>query len=474
MRFCGSINDVVPVDGADDAPIAARRPSRFSLFKSRSSARLYDNAGNNARPSRDGLHSAPKPKQSDEASGGGAKPRKSHSAPSKGSGATVTEVVPPSAELVIEGVGGVTAEVADEYCADVLGPAVVKELRAPEWASRVRGVESLKSLLVQTAAAVRGSDAPSDGSGQQLLLFKATATVLARLLQDKVVPVYLPALELLAVAFSSPIVDPLPSSLAIEAVGHFGAQLVLRAGSSNVRAREESAAALLTLARCERVGAAVVCGHTLRPLTNAKSQAAATGRLDLIRSLLKEFGVGGPSSFELEAVLDFILPLCDAAHEKVREAATAALVEAHGAKPAATLLHIHKRRPSLAPLLTAKIAPPDGNGDGSGDGSARLPPAKMGGTGGRRLAPLAANGSTIGALPGNAGGRRLELPTARPALAALNKKGGASPPRTAAKQPSRDALREARALGVVEASAGSMDEVEEGLMSAILDASAAP
>ena len=59
-------------------------------------------------------------------------------------------------------------------------------------------------------------------------------------------------------------------------------------------------------------------------------------------------------------------------------------------------------------------------------------------------------------------------------MAALNKKGGASPPRTAAKQPSRDALREARALGVVELSAGSMDEVEEGLMSAILDASAAP
>ena len=202
----------------------------------------------------------------------------------------------------------------------------------------MHGLESLQAMVKRS-----GSSSPAE----QLALFKASITALARLLQDKVVPVYLPvrraaparprqersgaassqpgalcatisraarcalrlsgasaryrlplrpsaaqALQLLEETFAAPRLGELPQALPTSAVDLLAPQLVTRAGSSNVRAREDSSSALLRLARNPCVGAAAVAPHTLRALPNAKSQHAALGRLELLNSLITDCGVG--------------------------------------------------------------------------------------------------------------------------------------------------------------------------------------
>ena len=70
---------------------------------------------------------------------------------------------------------------------------------------------------------------------EPLPLYKACVTVLARALQDKVVPVFLPALQLLVDVYSDDFLAKLPSGMPLDPLPLFARQLVLRSGSSNVR-----------------------------------------------------------------------------------------------------------------------------------------------------------------------------------------------------------------------------------------------
>ena len=70
---------------------------------------------------------------------------------------------------------------------------------------------------------------------EPLPLYKACVTVLARALQDKVVPVFLPALQLLVDVYSDAFLSKLPSGMPLDPLPLFARQLVLRSGSSNVR-----------------------------------------------------------------------------------------------------------------------------------------------------------------------------------------------------------------------------------------------
>ena len=168
------------------------------------------------------------------------------------------KVVPPQSRLdrlgeyVIEG-GPYTAEQVDEYLTNVLGSACTKNLRSAAWAQRVQvytcygythcgyilatavltvaicllwqGLELLSSLLHNRKMSVQ----------QPLPLYKACVTVLARALQDKVVPVFLPALQLLIDVYSDDFLLQLPAGQPLHPLPLFARQLVLRSGSSNVR-----------------------------------------------------------------------------------------------------------------------------------------------------------------------------------------------------------------------------------------------
>jgi len=90
-----------------------------------------------------------------------------------------------------------------------------------------QGLELLSSLLHERKSPVQ----------QPLPLYKACVTVLARALQDKVVPVFLPALQLLVDVYSDGFLSQLPAGQPLHPLPLFARQLVLRSGSSNVRSR---------------------------------------------------------------------------------------------------------------------------------------------------------------------------------------------------------------------------------------------
>lgn len=232
--------------------------------------RLESEAGSKQQKSgRDGLSTAPSPNKKG-AAGGERSGLHSAPTPSDGLGGAL-------GDFIIEGPGGPTAEQVDAYLTDVLGPKVVKSLRASEWSERVTGLEQLTKLVQEDGSAAApstprptGSDGePLGESAARAALFRAIISVLARALQDKVVPVFLPAISLLTSVYCDEFLKPLgkDSTLPRNALPTFAGQLVSRAGSSNQRAREESSAALLHLARCATVGAAAIGPWALKPLS---------------------------------------------------------------------------------------------------------------------------------------------------------------------------------------------------------------
>jgi len=277
-------------------------------------------------------HSAPRFARPEEGSGDRASVQKS---PSGAKEPKEGEVGPPPlapaqsrqdrlGEYVIEG-PSVTAAQVDEYLTNVLGSVCTKNLRSAAWAQRVQGLELISSLLHDRARAV-----------QPLPLYKACVSVLARALQDKVVPVFLPALQLLVDVYSDDFLSQLPAGQPLHPLPLFARQLVLRSGSSNVRAKEESIGAVMQMARSAHVGPAELAPYVLHPLANGKEKSvhAALGRLELLHSLVIKHGFSPEHGFGVAAVLPFVLPLCSSASDKTREAASALLREAHAEYPA--------------------------------------------------------------------------------------------------------------------------------------------
>jgi len=230
-------------------------------------------------------------------------------------------------EFIIEKPSGRSASEVDAYLADIISQPTARNLRSTQWAERVQGLEEVKARLT----ASRRVAVP-----EQLAVFKACVTVLARLLQDRVVPVYLPALELLVDLFHDEHLAALPPHLGRAAVALTCDQMVLRCGSSNGRARDESIDAVFHCARSHALGPQAVAPHVLKPLANVKSSQAAIGRLELLHRLVIKFGFVRSSGLTHERVVAFAAPLCHSAAEKAREAAFALLKEARLADPAAT------------------------------------------------------------------------------------------------------------------------------------------
>ena len=361
--------------------------------------------------SRVGLHSAPPLKRIP--SGAGTAKEAAVRAPSP----EPFEPIQGLTEFIVEKSGSRTPAEVDAYLGDVLGLPTVRNLRSVQWAERVQGLEEVKARL---EASRQGSTA------EQLPVFKACVTVLSRLLQDRVVPVFLPALELLVALFHDAHMAALPSHLPRAAVAHTCDQMVLRCGSSNGRARDESIDAVLHCARSTTLGPQAVAQHVLKPLANSKSQQAAVGRLELLHRLVIKYGLSKASGLTVERVLAFGAPLCNAAGEKAREAAFAVIKEARVAEPAATDAVLSASYPSVLAALDPKAERP-----------AEVSSKR------RALPPIGARPPPSGFFDGASvdsvvvGGKRpLDGPTPTPAAAAPPRSFLAPPPKASQVAPS--------------------------------------
>ena len=358
---------------------------------SRKGAGRLESSDGKATPrgaARDGLHSAPTSQDRTDAA---LRRHGLHSAPhavgDKGAKGHNSDL----GDFILEAADGSppTKEAVDAYLEDIIGPKITKLLRNAEWAARVEGLEALSRLVKQRAGegslATGGLDSSAQDENGRLALFRACVTVMARALSDKVVPVYLPTLALLAEVYSSAFLAPIATSkLPRAGIGCFAHQLVFRAGSSNVRAREESQGALLQLARCDAVGAESIFPLALKSV-NAKSAHATQGRLELLRNLVGEFGMGAASGLQMSEVLNWLLPLCECASDKSRDLAFGLLLDVRAHNPSMCERLIDEIRPSVMPVLKTRLAPPAANQTLS--------------LSGKRLAPLPSIGAV--AMPGS-------------------------------------------------------------------------
>jgi len=232
----------------------------------------------------------------------------------------------------------------------------------------VHGLEALEALI-------KAPPADYKTTAGRVTFFKACVTVLFRLLQDKIVPVFLPALQVLRYAYSPTVLCSVPKELALEGIELVATQLITRAGSSNIRAREESCATIQHLARTQ-LGAHAVCKHALQPLPNRKSQTAAVGRIELLRALLSEFGLGDCWGLSADQTLAFVLPLCELASDKVRSLAILAVGDVYRVEPSLTCAFITQQQPHLTHIL-AKLEP--AHKEAQAKSPRRLPPLRNSG-----------------------------------------------------------------------------------------------
>ena len=147
---------------------------------------------------RDGLHSAPGGKAAalnnvgDRAGVHSASLQRTPPA-SNGAIAAGNVQSEPIGDFLIEGTAGAspTAADVDAYLEDVMGPKIVKDLRASsgaEWSSRVNGLDQLQKLCHKKTVSGRAASATGaadSADAERAALFRGCITVLARLLQDK-------------------------------------------------------------------------------------------------------------------------------------------------------------------------------------------------------------------------------------------------------------------------------------------------
>merc|ERR1712087_825486 len=108
--------------------------------------------------------------------------------------------------FLVEEANGAGPEQADAELLGAFGDKVmVAHLRSPQWAERVRGMQELQAHLEATAM--------KKSVAQRECMFKAAVTVLSRMLRDKLVPVFLPSLQLLQVVFSANVLEGLTMQL---------------------------------------------------------------------------------------------------------------------------------------------------------------------------------------------------------------------------------------------------------------------
>jgi len=254
-------------------------------------------------------------------------------------------------ELLFLDESGTNDDEADACLSSTLSSTISSGLKSTVWADRVRALEELDALLEARMSCFKSDDEPRQ-------LFRASVAVLSKALHEKLVPVYLPAVGLLVKVFSDSLLAKVFSGeneksahdTIKAALGHLTPPVVLRAGSSNQRAREESAHALTCLCLCQRVGAAMLGPIVMRPLANRKSAHAAAGRIELLHALVLKAGINAPG-LALRDVLVFTLPFVESASDKTRDAAQAVIREALAVSSSETIAFIEEHAPGQLDAL---------------------------------------------------------------------------------------------------------------------------
>ncbi|MEW5315540.1 MAG: hypothetical protein WDW38_006961 [Sanguina aurantia] len=239
----------------------------------------------------------------------------------------------------------------------VFGEHSVRYLFSGDWKERE---QSLAAVIRQLG------DRKFQNTTEPSLAFATVMQLLAGALREKIVPVYLMALELFNTVMA------VYSSRLRADVLHFAAealvkQLVHRCGNNNARISECSLQALLVLAAQPNFGVVYLGPFAIAPILKkaadgTSANAQMVGRLDLVHALLATFN--STRGLSLQDVLLFTRTALDLPDDKVRNTAIKVVAELYRLKRmAGDVLDPQKAlgqlKPSLLQVLNRKFAEVD-------------------------------------------------------------------------------------------------------------------
>lgn len=230
---------------------------------------------------------------------------------------------------------------------EVLGIEWLGAIASTKWDDRSGALDSMRRTLERGETTL----------GEHEAVFKAGAYMLSKCLPDRVLPVYLSAIELgehLVTVYAAK--HEIKVSTVSEYTDMMLPAIITRTSERNARTVEATQRVILALAKSPSIGCRGVMSHILVTVANSKDYAAIKGRLQLLELMIEEFGFSKSSGLSLSAVMAYVRPQLEASDEKVRMAAVEVTVSCYFHKGERTQQYVANLKPALLKLLEARFS----------------------------------------------------------------------------------------------------------------------
>lgn len=277
---------------------------------------------------------------------------------------------------------------ASEELVRVFGFDTLHQLHSKAWDDRLTAIQRVSER-------VKGADIGNFSAEE---VFSASAVAAQTALSDRVMPVYMAALELsrsLIVEFSEQhSISPVAVLARADAMSPI---IVAKTSDRNQRTVEATHSALIAMARVPALGCRCITAHAMVPVS-AKEVATIRGRLGLLELMIDEFGLSKNSGLSLSAVMSWVRPHLEAPDTEVRQGAIDVTVACYSAKGDRTCQYVSNLKPALLKLLEERFA------EAKESGVVKKKKSKTKGSRARRVLP---------ALKGQQGQGMLGMPPSR-------------------------------------------------------------
>jgi len=242
--------------------------------------------------------------------------------------------------------GGPPACEASEELVRVFGFEILHQLHSKAWDDRVQALNAVSERV----------NAPDTGAFSAEDLFAASAVAVQAALSDRVMPVYMAALELSRVLIVDYVArHDIPAAAVLTRADAMAPVIVAKTSDRNQRTVEATHSTLMAMARVPCLSSRCIAAPALVAVS-AKETATIRGRLNLLEVLIEEFGISKNSGLSLSAVMSWVRPHLEAPDAEVRQGAIDVTVACYSAKGERTCQYVANLKPALLKLLETRFA----------------------------------------------------------------------------------------------------------------------